>query len=122
MGGGAPCPARLLGGIHGRPKLDSSFVSSRSLVAVVVAAVACAPVTCRADAPYDRWKYSATVYLWAAGIQGETPRGAEVDVGYAFGQGEVSLLYRYASWDFGSGEPMDNISFSGPLLAGTWRF
>lgn len=43
-------------------------------------------------------------------------------VGYSFGQGEVSLLYRYASWDFGSGESLDNISFSGPLLAGTWRF
>jgi len=43
-------------------------------------------------------------------------------VGYAFGQGDVSLLYRYASWEFGSGDALDNISFSGPLLAGTWRF
>lgn len=43
-------------------------------------------------------------------------------VGYSFGQGEVSLLYRHASWDFGSGESLDNISFSGPLLAGTWHF
>ena len=43
-------------------------------------------------------------------------------VGYSFGQGDVTLLYRYAAWDFGSGDALDNISFSGPLLAGTWRF
>ncbi len=43
-------------------------------------------------------------------------------VGYAFGQAEVSLVYRYASWDFASGDSLDNVGFSGPMLAGTWRF
>jgi hypothetical protein len=43
-------------------------------------------------------------------------------VGYSFGQGDVSLLYRYAAWELGSGESLEDISFSGPMLAGTWRF
>lgn len=30
----------------------------------------------------DEWQYSGTIYLWAAGISGETARGAEVDVDF----------------------------------------
>ena len=30
----------------------------------------------------DGWHYGATLYLWGAGIQGETVRGAEIDVGF----------------------------------------
>jgi hypothetical protein len=30
----------------------------------------------------DDWQYSGTLYFWAAGIKGETARGAEVDVGF----------------------------------------
>ena len=41
---------------------------------------------------------------------------------YGFDWGEVSLVYRHMAWDFGSGEPLDHIDFSGPLLAATWRF
>jgi hypothetical protein len=34
-----------------------------------------------AEAPGD-WQYGATLYLWGAGIQGDTAGGAEVDIGF----------------------------------------
>lgn len=43
-------------------------------------------------------------------------------VGYAFDRAEVSLLYRHLAWDFGGGEQLDNLAFSGPMLAASWRF
>jgi len=43
-------------------------------------------------------------------------------VGYAFDWGDVSLVYRHIEWDFGSDSKIDNINFSGPALAATWRF
>jgi hypothetical protein len=32
--------------------------------------------------PDDRWKFKAAIYLWAAGMQGTTRRGNEIDVGF----------------------------------------
>jgi hypothetical protein len=43
-------------------------------------------------------------------------------VGYSFDWGEASLVYRHMHWDLGSNEPLDDISFSGPAAAVTWRF
>ena len=43
-------------------------------------------------------------------------------LGYAFDRGDLTLLYRHIAWDFGSDDTLDNIDFSGPMLAGTWRF
>jgi len=43
-------------------------------------------------------------------------------VAYGFDWGEVSLVYRHLAWEFGSGDTLDHINFSGPLLAATWRF
>jgi hypothetical protein len=31
-------------------------------------------------------------------------------------------VYRHLAWEFGSGDTLDHIDFSGPLLAATWRF
>jgi hypothetical protein len=47
---------------------------------------------------------------------------AAAGIAYGFDWGEVSLSYRHIAWDFGPGEPLDHIDFSGPLLAATWRF
>jgi hypothetical protein len=41
---------------------------------------------------------------------------------YRFNWGDVSLLYRYIKWNFGSDSPLDNISFNGPLLAAKFVF
>jgi hypothetical protein len=43
-------------------------------------------------------------------------------VGYAFDWGEVSLVYRHMHWDFDSGARLNDLSFSGPAAAVTWRF
>jgi hypothetical protein len=43
-------------------------------------------------------------------------------VGYSFDWGEASLVYRHMHWDMGSDAPLDDISFSGPAAAVTWRF
>jgi hypothetical protein len=43
-------------------------------------------------------------------------------VGYAFRWGEVSLVYRHIAWDFDAGDRLDDVSFSGPAAAVTWRF
>lgn len=61
-------------------------------------------------------------YLDVGTGQSEFTWQAAGGLGYSFGQGDVSLLYRDAGWELGSGESLDNISFSGPMLAGTWRF
>lgn len=43
-------------------------------------------------------------------------------VGYSFDWGEASLVYRHMHWDLDSDAPLDDISFSGPAAAVTWRF
>lgn len=43
-------------------------------------------------------------------------------VGYAFRWGEVSLTYRYLSYDQGDDKPLQDISFGGPKLGVGFRF
>jgi hypothetical protein len=43
-------------------------------------------------------------------------------VGYAFDWGEVSLVYRHIDWQFEGNRGLDQLSFSGPAAAVTWRF
>jgi hypothetical protein len=107
-------------------------------------------MTARAAEPAtdEDWRYSASVYLWGAGLNGETAAGSEVDVGfdtliqnldigtgrsnltwqastglaYRFSGGDVSLVYRHIDWEFDSSSRLDNIRFSRPLLAAKFRF
>lgn len=66
--------------------------------------------------------WSLPYYLDVGTGESDLTWQAAAGVGYAFGQAEVSLLYRHAAWDFDSGDALDDIAFSGPLLAATWRF
>jgi len=43
-------------------------------------------------------------------------------VGYAFGWGDLLLVYRYLSFEQGSDEDIKHLSFSGPALGATFRF
>lgn len=43
-------------------------------------------------------------------------------VGDSLDWGEASLVYRHMHWDLDSDAPLDDISFSGPAAAVTWRF
>ncbi len=47
---------------------------------------------------------------------------AAAGVGYRFNWGDVNLVYRHMEWDFSSGSSIDDIRFSGPLLAAKFRF
>jgi hypothetical protein len=41
---------------------------------------------------------------------------------YRFNWGDVSLVYRHIDWQFDSSSRLDNMNFSGPLLAAKLRF
>ena len=43
-------------------------------------------------------------------------------VGYRFHWGDLNLIYRHMEWDFASSSPIEDMSFSGPLLAAKFRF
>lgn len=43
-------------------------------------------------------------------------------VGYSFDWGEMSVVYRHIEWELDSDRGLDNINFSGPAAAVTWRF
>jgi hypothetical protein len=60
-----------------------------------------------AEAPGD-WQYGATLYLWGAGIQGDTAGGAEVDVGFDTLISNLDMAFmgafeaRRDRWSFGA--------------------
>ena len=43
-------------------------------------------------------------------------------VGYRFGWGEVTLVYRYLDYEFKSGEALRDLTISGPALGASWRW
>jgi hypothetical protein len=43
-------------------------------------------------------------------------------VAYSFRQAEVALWYRHMAWEFDDGDALSRISFSGPMLSGSWWF
>jgi hypothetical protein len=47
---------------------------------------------------------------------------ASAGIAYRFNWGDVSLLYRHLAWEFGSGDRLNDISGSGPLLAAKFVF
>ncbi len=85
----------------------------RLLGTLAPVAAACTRLTGLATDADPDWHSSATIYLRGAAIQGETAGGAEVNVGFD---------NRRSAREFGADDALDYINFSGPLLAGTWRF
>jgi hypothetical protein len=47
---------------------------------------------------------------------------AMLGVGYAFGWGDLLLVYRYLSFEQGDERPVQHLYFSGPALGATFRF
>jgi hypothetical protein len=43
-------------------------------------------------------------------------------VGYRFGWGEVTLVYRYLDYDFESGARLRDLNISGPAIGASWRW
>jgi len=68
----------------GRIMPDSNRPGARRAVLFAVAMSAAATGAWAApQSGGDDWQYSATVYLWGAGIQGETAGGSKVDVSFS---------------------------------------
>ena len=47
---------------------------------------------------------------------------AMTGIGYKFGWGAMELTYRYLDYNPGSGSPVDDLSFAGPLLGATFQW
>jgi hypothetical protein len=47
---------------------------------------------------------------------------AAAGIRYAFGWGEVSALWRVLDYDLKSGDPVEKLRFSGPMVGATWRW
>jgi hypothetical protein len=41
----------------------------------------------------EQWQFGGTLYLWAAGIQGETPRGVDFDVDFGTVLGNLNMAF-----------------------------
>jgi len=54
--------------------------------------------------------------------QSQSTVQAAAGLGYAFKWGEISAMYRYLGYRTKEGKVLDDINFSGPLLAATWRW
>lgn len=67
-------------------------------------------------------KWYLPYYLDVGTGQSDLTWQASAGLAYRFNWGDVSLVYRHMSWDFGSGSSIDNINFSGPLLAAKFVF
>ena len=66
---------------------------------------------------------------WAISYYGDIGTGqsdstfqALVSVNYLLDGWDLSLGYRYIGWNFGSGEPLQDLSFSGPYIGALYRF
>jgi hypothetical protein len=67
----------------------------------------------------DRWYLP--YYLDVGAGQSDLTWQAFAGVGYSFDWGDVSLVYRKISWDYGNHDKLDNIDYSGPALSATWH-
>jgi len=107
-------------------KLDFKLASSSGLVATerersVSDNVWDAVIGVRGQANLnDKWYLP--VHLDIGTGQSDLTWQASAGLAYRFGWGDVSLAYRHIDWEFDSSSRLDNISFSGPLLAAKFRF
>lgn len=67
-------------------------------------------------------KWTMPYHLDVGTGQSDLTWQASAGLAYRFNWGDVSLLYRHIEWDIDSGSPLDNIRFSGPLLAARFVF
>jgi hypothetical protein len=67
-------------------------------------------------------KWYVPYYLDVGAGQSDLTWQASAGLAYRFDWGDVSLAYRYIGWELGSDSAIDNINFSGPLLAARFVF
>jgi len=67
-------------------------------------------------------KWSVPYYLDVGTGQSDLTWQAMAGVSYAFGWGDLLVLYRHLEYDEGSGDLMQSFSFSGPVVGGRFSF
>jgi hypothetical protein len=68
----------------------------------------------------DKWYLP--YYLDVGTGQSDLTWQASAGLAYRFNWGDVSLVYRHIDWEFESSSRLDNVNFSGPLLAAKFGF
>jgi hypothetical protein len=67
-------------------------------------------------------KWYVPFYLDAGTGESELTWQASAGIAYRFNWGDVSLQYRHLAWEFASGDRLNDLSVSGPLLAAKFVF
>ena len=70
----------------------------------------------------DSGKWTVPFYIDVGAGQSQLTWQTAVGVGYAFSWGELTGMWRYISYDMKSGTPVENLSFSGPMVGATFRW
>ena len=61
-------------------------------------------------------------YLDVGTGQSQLTWQAAAGVGYRFGWGDVSAMWRYMDYNMKSGKPIESLNLNGPLIAATFRW
>jgi hypothetical protein len=67
-------------------------------------------------------KWSVPFYLDVGTGQSDQTTQAAIGLGYAFGWGELSAMYRYLDYSAKSGKILQDVNLSGPMIEPTWRW
>lgn len=67
-------------------------------------------------------KWSVPFYLDVGNGDSDQTWQAAIGLGYSFGWGDIHAMYRYLEYSMKSGNIMQDLSLSGPMIGATWRW
>jgi hypothetical protein len=70
----------------------------------------------------DSGKWALPFYIDVGTGQSRLTWQAALGASYAFSWGELTGMWRYISYDMKSGSPVEDLSFSGPMIGATFRW
>jgi len=70
----------------------------------------------------DRLQWYVPLYADIGGGDSKLTWQAAAGLGYSFGWGDVVGLWRYLSYELKSDQPIQDLSFSGPMIGVTFRW
>ena len=76
----------------------------------------------RGRANIEGGKWYVPYYADVGGGDSDRTWQALAGIGYRFGWGEVTAVYRHLDYKFKAGAPVNDLEFSGPAIAASWRW
>ena len=70
----------------------------------------------------DRRQWSVPMYLDVGGGESSLTWQAATGLSYAYKWGELSAMWRYLDYDMKSGQAIQSVNFSGPMIGATFRW